>query len=176
MLTSYSIVYTSSLITRLLHPPPPLCQIISMPRKKICHAAATVTISRDQIQPNDAVVNAGKFKSISSRPHSTDLFLQRCKDAVSKWNAPCSNSKSKAAQAAEVANGIRLLKRTQVGNFVVLSDEKDRAAATRRQIGYYAKKNSVESENLQVCSVNHHLSFFYFDYITNNLFSSCSKE
>eukprot|EP00984_Skeletonema_dohrnii_P003892 scaffold1339_cov129-Skeletonema_dohrnii-CCMP3373.AAC.3 len=102
-----------------------------MPPKKKTKKA--VTIDPLQIQPNDAVVNAGQNCYPSSRPHATVKYANRCSDACleyiqfekKKKAGTMTNSdyrEERDVVARRCLSGIRLLKKVDGGILEVVSD------------------------------------------------------
>jgi len=123
------------------------------PKKKTKKAVAVVTIDPLQIQPNDAVVNAGKNCYPSSRPHATVKYANRCSDAsleyiqiVKKKTAgTMTNSdyrEERNAVARRCLSGIRLLKKIKGGLLEVVSDP---LIATKAKITDF-KDNRIKQE------------------------------
>jgi len=103
----------------------------TMPPKKKTKKA--VVIDPLQIQPNDAVVNAGQNCYPSSRPHATVRYANLCNDASleyiqlekKKKAGTMTNSdyrKERNAVATRCLSGIRLLKKVDGGLLEVVSD------------------------------------------------------
>uniref|UniRef100_A0A7S2LZD3 Uncharacterized protein n=1 Tax=Skeletonema marinoi TaxID=267567 RepID=A0A7S2LZD3_9STRA len=103
------------------------------PKKKTKKAVDVVTIDPLQIQPNDAVVNAGQNCYPSSRPHATVKYANRCSDASleyiqlekKKKAGTMTNSdygEERDVVARRCLSGIRLLKKVDGGLLEVVSD------------------------------------------------------
>ena len=135
------------------------------PKKKTKVDDDTVVIPFDEIQPNDAIINAGSNGYSSTKPHSTPAFTEQCKAAAPKWNeygermTKSESSKARYNLANGIAKDFRLVKKTKVG-FVVVSGEKNRVDATKRRIAGFGtaireqakleqeKANSIKIEDL----------------------------